>query len=271
MLFKAAREAHPCCIVIEEFEVLATRRGLGSTGSGLGNSLQSRVLATLLNELDGISSDRRKMDKELFSDNSKRENTNSADVMCIVTTTTPSLLDEALLRHGRLEHSVHLTSPTITQLEDIVTVVLKDMPYHRLDLWDIHRIAKRIHHDGGAAAEVRSVIDRSRMVILEEMISEITVMTTIPEEKAIGEGIISNPSKNNYSTNTATVTTDTNGTNDDSNSSKIKIECHLRHIFSAWSGDSSRWLDRDIEDPTVPTAPDPSEQPEKSLIFNFGS
>ena len=70
-LFTAARTAAPCAIVIDEFDAIAHRRGGnrcdgdgsgdgGSDGggggtSGLGVSLQARVLSTLLNELDGVS------------------------------------------------------------------------------------------------------------------------------------------------------------------------------------------------------------------------
>eukprot|EP01035_Chromulina_nebulosa_P020605 gene20605-26716_t len=52
--FRTARQASPCIIFFDELDAIVTNRGDTSSNSNSSN-VESRVLATLLNEMDGIS------------------------------------------------------------------------------------------------------------------------------------------------------------------------------------------------------------------------
>jgi ATPase family associated with various cellular activities (AAA) len=51
--FQKARSAAPSVIFLDEIEAIVGKRNLGSGGSG-SDSVQERVLSTLLNEMDGV-------------------------------------------------------------------------------------------------------------------------------------------------------------------------------------------------------------------------
>jgi SpoVK/Ycf46/Vps4 family AAA+-type ATPase len=51
--FRIARQATPCVLFIDELDALVTDRGNSSNSSS--GSVESRVLATLLTEMDGIN------------------------------------------------------------------------------------------------------------------------------------------------------------------------------------------------------------------------
>lgn len=53
--FQKARSSAPAIIFLDETEAIVGKRNMGSGGSG-GDSVQERVLSTLLNEMDGIES-----------------------------------------------------------------------------------------------------------------------------------------------------------------------------------------------------------------------
>lgn len=54
--FRKARASAPAIIFLDETETMAGKRdmGHGSSGGGGGDSVQERVLSTLLNEMDGV-------------------------------------------------------------------------------------------------------------------------------------------------------------------------------------------------------------------------
>ena len=78
-LFARARAAAPCVLFFDELDSVGVQRGSGSGGSGAGD----RVLNQLLTEMDGAGSK-----KNLFF---------------IGATNMPHILDEALIRPGRLD------------------------------------------------------------------------------------------------------------------------------------------------------------------------
>jgi len=78
-VFDKARAAAPCVLFFDELDSVGVQRGSGSGGSGAGD----RVLNQLLTEMDGAGSK-----KNLFF---------------IGATNMPHILDEALIRPGRLD------------------------------------------------------------------------------------------------------------------------------------------------------------------------
>lgn len=52
--FQKARASAPAIIFLDETEAIVGKRNMGSGGSSSGDSVQERVLSTLLNEMDGV-------------------------------------------------------------------------------------------------------------------------------------------------------------------------------------------------------------------------
>ena len=90
-LFTRARSAAPCILFFDEIDAIASNR---ANSDGVTADVMSRLLSTLLNEMDGISS------------------THKSNVIVVACTNRLESLDTALLRPGRLEEHIALTLPS---------------------------------------------------------------------------------------------------------------------------------------------------------------
>ncbi|ESL05908.1 hypothetical protein TRSC58_06427 [Trypanosoma rangeli SC58] len=95
---KAARQT-PCIVFFDEVEVLGGKRGAGSRDND-----QTRLLSTLLTEMDGFAS--------------------STGVCFVGATNTPHLLDSALLRPGRFDYLVYVPLPPRDDRQEILALSL---------------------------------------------------------------------------------------------------------------------------------------------------
>ena len=84
-LFAKAQKARPCIIFFDEFDSLAPKRGHDSTG------VTDRVVNQLLTQLDGVE----QLD----------------GVYLLAATSRPDLIDQALLRPGRLDSFLYVGYP----------------------------------------------------------------------------------------------------------------------------------------------------------------
>jgi ATP-dependent 26S proteasome regulatory subunit len=107
-LFARARSAAPCILFFDELDSVATNRASGDEG---GAELMARLLSTLLNEMDGISNDKRRQ-----------------SVLVVACTNRLEDLDSALLRPGRLEEHIELKHPDPSDIRDILRVHLSRVP-----------------------------------------------------------------------------------------------------------------------------------------------
>jgi SpoVK/Ycf46/Vps4 family AAA+-type ATPase len=98
--FAIARQGSPCILFFDELDALVSNRSDTSAASSSSN-VESRILATLLNEMDGIS-------------------TNSLDVIVMAATNRIDAIDAALLRKGRFQHLVQVPLPSY---EDLVQLL----------------------------------------------------------------------------------------------------------------------------------------------------
>jgi peroxin-1 len=89
-LFNRAEKAKPCVIFFDEFDSLAPKRGHDSTG------VTDRVVNQLLTQLDGIE----QLD----------------GVYLLAATSRPDLIDQALLRPGRVDTYLYIGYPTMVIL-----------------------------------------------------------------------------------------------------------------------------------------------------------
>jgi len=102
-VFARARSAAPCVLFFDEIDALATNREDDEVDS---SDVHSRVLSTLLNEMDGVS-------KEDSSDTNK-------NIIVVAATNRLNAIDAALLRPGRLQEHVLIDLPTYEDCLDIL-------------------------------------------------------------------------------------------------------------------------------------------------------
>ena len=91
-IFQCARLTSPSVIFFDEIDAIVGKRS-SEFGSSTGDSVQERVLSTLLNEMDGIAG----------SGTVKGKN-----VLVIGATNRRDMIDEALLRPGRFDHHIYV-------------------------------------------------------------------------------------------------------------------------------------------------------------------
>lgn len=103
-VFSKARENAPTVVFFDELDAIATERGSNNMDSGVSE----RVVSQLLTELDGLE--------------------NLEDVMVIATSNRPELIDNALLRPGRIDRQIHVPVPDELARKEIINVHTKNNP-----------------------------------------------------------------------------------------------------------------------------------------------
>ncbi|KAI8064446.1 P-loop containing nucleoside triphosphate hydrolase protein [Gongronella butleri] len=107
--FQRARAAAPTIIFLDETEAIVGKRNLGDGGAASsGDSVQERVLSTLLNEMDGVET--------------------AENVLVIGATNRPDMLDAALLRPGRFDRLIYVPPPDVDARLDILQIHCRKMP-----------------------------------------------------------------------------------------------------------------------------------------------
>jgi len=104
-VFDKARSAAPCVLFFDELDSIGTARG---SGGGDAGGAGDRVMNQLLTEIDGVG-----VKKNVFF---------------IGATNRPELLDEALLRPGRLDQLIYIPLPDLPARQGILEATLKKAP-----------------------------------------------------------------------------------------------------------------------------------------------
>ena len=102
--FDKARAAAPCVLFFDELDSIAMSRGHSMGDSGVGD----RVMNQMLTEMDGVG-----VKKNIFF---------------IGATNRPDILDEALLRPGRLDQLIYIPLPDDPARKNIFQAVLRKTP-----------------------------------------------------------------------------------------------------------------------------------------------
>ncbi|KAM4593433.1 ATPase family gene 2 protein homolog B [Odontesthes bonariensis] len=135
-LFRQARACTPCILFLDEIDSLIGSRSNSQTP----NSVQTRLLSVLLNEMDGIglkTLERRGTEKVLQAEGGQESRTQeeldcqevcNKDVMVVAATNRPDCLDSALLRPGRLDHIIYVPPPDQQARLAILKACTKTMP-----------------------------------------------------------------------------------------------------------------------------------------------
>ncbi|XP_067009613.2 ATPase family gene 2 protein homolog A isoform X2 [Anabrus simplex] len=143
-VFRKARQVAPSVVFFDELDALGGERS-GSSQSG--SSVQERVLAQLLTELDGVEP--------------------LGNVTVLAATNRPDRIDKALLRPGRLDRIVYVPLPDKQTRHEIFSLKLKKMPV-AADVKVEDLVAKT---EGYSGAEVLAVCHEAAMKALEEDIN----------------------------------------------------------------------------------------------------
>merc|ERR1712046_450998 len=104
-VFDKARSAAPCVLFFDELDSIGTARG---SGGGEAGGAGDRVMNQLLTEIDGVGSKK--------------------NVFFIGATNRPELLDEALLRPGRLHQLIYIPLPDLPARQSILEATLRKSP-----------------------------------------------------------------------------------------------------------------------------------------------
>lgn len=110
-IFDTARKNAPCLIFFDEIDTLAGRRPINSNSS---NDVQVRILSTLLTEMDGII------------DGSDE---NNQQILVVAASNRPDMIDDALLRPGRLSKHIYVPAPDLQSRISILQLIAKHMPF----------------------------------------------------------------------------------------------------------------------------------------------
>src|SRR4030088_921560 len=105
-LFEQAKQNSPCIIFVDEIDAVGRQRGAGLGG---GHDEREQTLNQLLVEMDGFGE--------------------RAGVILIAATNRPDILDPALLRPGRFDRQIPVSSPDLAGRRAVLRVHCKGKPF----------------------------------------------------------------------------------------------------------------------------------------------
>ncbi|KAJ2613977.1 hypothetical protein H4S08_001941 [Coemansia sp. RSA 1365] len=142
--FQRARATSPAVIFFDEIEAMVGKRALG--GAANADSVQERILSTLLNEMDGVES--------------------SDGVLVVGATNRIDMIDAALLRPGRFDHVVYVPPPDYHARKDILRINGSKMPLGS-DV-DIDKLASQT--EGFSGADMANIAREAALLALRHNI-----------------------------------------------------------------------------------------------------
>lgn len=131
-VFVRARSSVPCVIFFDELDALVPRR------DDTLSEASARVVNTLLTELDGLGSSRN-------------------GIYVIAATNRPDIIDQAMLRPGRLETRLFVNLPSPLERVEILQTLVRNLPIEFND--DLRRLAEEC--DGFSGADMGSLLRRA--------------------------------------------------------------------------------------------------------------
>merc|ERR1711934_1201735 len=140
-LFVMAREHAPSIIFMDEVDSIGSARQEGSKG---GDSEVQRTMLELLNQLDGFEANKA--------------------IKVLMATNRLDILDQALLRPGRIDRKIEFPNPNEASRLDILRIHSRKMNLTRGI--DLKKISDMMH--GASGAEVKSACTESGMFALRE-------------------------------------------------------------------------------------------------------
>ncbi|XP_022952508.1 calmodulin-interacting protein 111 isoform X1 [Cucurbita moschata] len=136
-VFEEARQAAPAVILIDELDAIAPARKDG------GEELSQRIVATLLNLMDGIN--------------------RSGGPLVIASTNRPDSIEPALRRPGRLDREIEIGVPSPNQRLDILHTILSEME-HSLSVVQVQHLAMVTH--GFVGADLAALCNEAALICI---------------------------------------------------------------------------------------------------------
>lgn len=146
-LFVMAREHAPSIIFMDEIDSIGSQRVEGESG---GDSEVQRTMLELLNQLDGFEP--------------------TQGIKVIMATNRIDILDDGLLRPGRIDRKIEFPNPGETARVDILKIHSRKMNLMRGI--DLKKIASQMH--GASGAESKAVCTEAGMFALRERRQHVT-------------------------------------------------------------------------------------------------
>lgn len=159
-VFRKARSASPAIIFFDEIDALLPRRGTYMGSSHVTESVVSQILS----ELDGL--------EELHN------------VTVLGATNRPDMLDEALLRPGRLDRLIYVPPPDRESRRKIFDVYLG--PIESLLTGDISVDDLVERTDGFVGADIEALVRRAKMGAMRDFIRTMADRTDDERREAAG-------------------------------------------------------------------------------------
>ena len=136
-LFEQAKKSAPCIIFIDEIDAVGRQRGAGLGG---GHDEREQTLNQLLVEMDGFGT--------------------NEGVIVLAATNRPDVLDKALLRPGRFDRQIVVSSPDVKAREQILEVHARKK--RLADDVDLKTIAKNT--SGFSGADLENVLNEAALL-----------------------------------------------------------------------------------------------------------
>jgi transitional endoplasmic reticulum ATPase len=154
--FRKARQAAPCIIFMDELDSIAPVRG------GEGDSrVTERVISQMLTEIDGLQS--------------------LHNVVVIAATNRPDMLDPALLRPGRFDRLVKISTPDLEGRRQVLQIHTAKKPLAS-DV-DLDELARKT--DGYSGADLAALANEAVMLTIRSLVAKKKDLTSeeISKEK----------------------------------------------------------------------------------------
>jgi proteasome-associated ATPase len=174
-LFKAARQhkaetGKPAVIFIDEAEALLSKRG----GRGLISGMEKTIVPTFLAETDGLE---------------------ASAAIVILATNKPDMLDEAVVREGRMDRKIEVARPGVVEAEAILAIHLRGLPLS--EGVTIDGLAKHVtaeiftNHDhlNGSHKTLKDIVSGAMLAGLAEQAKSVALMRDLSAKAKQPSGI----------------------------------------------------------------------------------
>ena len=158
-VFRKARQAAPSIIFFDEIDALMPKRGAYIGSSHVTESVVSQILT----ELDGL--------EEL------------TNVVVLGATNRPDMLDEALLRPGRLDRMIYVPPPDREGRKKIFEVYLRNREILANDV-DIDELVERT--EGYVGADIEALVREAKISAMREFIAMTAKKSEEERRQAVG-------------------------------------------------------------------------------------
>lgn len=169
-VFARARASAPCVIFFDELDALCPKRSSGwegsSGGGGGGNNVSERVVNQLLTELDGLESRK--------------------DVYIIAATNRLELIDDAMLRPGRLGNLLYVPLPSSSDRASILKALTRKVALDEFnaesnpDGVNLEEIGFDPRAEGFSGADLAALVREAGLSVIKEISDDNPFASSLP-------------------------------------------------------------------------------------------